>query len=148
MKTGDKVKKVGGDYQFEGVIVSSFQKKSGALRFAVEDDRGVLHIYSEKNLEPIVEDSKCEVADIQSFALNKDYYDKFQLLRAENEILSEACRIISEMDVPPNDADPNVIQEFCYKAKELAQNAFVKPKPQAAGECDEPSDASTGCGDR
>ena len=50
MKIGDKVKKVGGDYRFDGVIVSSFPKLSGARRLVVEDDRGVLHIYSEKNL--------------------------------------------------------------------------------------------------
>lgn len=49
-KIGDKVEKVGGDYQFVGVIVSVFQKLSGAIRLVVEDDRGVLHVYSEKNL--------------------------------------------------------------------------------------------------
>lgn len=48
-----KVRKVGGDYQFEGVIVCVFAKLSGALRYVVEDDRGVLHIYSAKNLEPM-----------------------------------------------------------------------------------------------
>lgn len=48
---GNKVKKVGGDYQFEGVVVSVFLKLSGVTRYVVEDDRGVLHVYSEKNLE-------------------------------------------------------------------------------------------------
>jgi hypothetical protein len=47
---GDIVHKVGGDYRFDGVIVSVFPKLSGAIRYVVEDDRGVLHIYSEKNL--------------------------------------------------------------------------------------------------
>lgn len=51
MHVGDKVEKVGGDYTFEGEIVARFQKLSGALRFVVEDDRGVLHVYSEKNLK-------------------------------------------------------------------------------------------------
>lgn len=52
--TGDKVRKIGGDYQFEGWIVAKFQKRvSLAVRFVVEDDRGVLHIYSQKNLEKI-----------------------------------------------------------------------------------------------
>jgi hypothetical protein len=50
-KLGDEVKKVGGDYTFEGVIRAVFTKKSGAIRMVVEDDRGVLHIYSDKNLE-------------------------------------------------------------------------------------------------
>lgn len=49
-KIGDKVEKVGGDYTFVGIVVSVFQKLSGAVRFVVEDDRGVLHVYSEKNL--------------------------------------------------------------------------------------------------
>ena len=51
MKIGDKVSKVGGDYRFDGVIVAVFEKLSGAVRVCVEDDRGVLHIYSEKNLK-------------------------------------------------------------------------------------------------
>jgi hypothetical protein len=49
-KTGDKVKKVGGDYTFEGTVVAVFPKLSGAIRLVVEDDRGVLHVYSEKIL--------------------------------------------------------------------------------------------------
>lgn len=47
---GTAVSKVGGDYRFDGVVVSVFQKLSGMIRYVVEDDRGVLHIYSEKNL--------------------------------------------------------------------------------------------------
>ena len=49
-KVGDKVQKVGGDYKFEGIVVCVFQKLSGQVRLVVEDDRGVLHVYSEKNL--------------------------------------------------------------------------------------------------
>ena len=48
---GNQVRKVGGDYTFEGVVVSAFTKKSGVWRYVVEDDRGVLHVYSAKNLE-------------------------------------------------------------------------------------------------
>lgn len=47
---GSRVEKVGGDYTFVGTVVSVFTKRSGVTRFVVEDDRGVLHIYSEKNL--------------------------------------------------------------------------------------------------
>lgn len=47
---GDAVRKVGGDYRFDGVIVASFRKLSGEDRYVVEDDRGVLHIFSAKNL--------------------------------------------------------------------------------------------------
>ena len=51
MQRGDKVRKVGGDYRFDGVVVAVFQKLSGVTRYVVEDDRGVLHVYSRKNLE-------------------------------------------------------------------------------------------------
>jgi len=47
---GDKVAKLGGDYTFEGTVVAAFPKLSGAMRYVVEDDRGVLHVYSAKNL--------------------------------------------------------------------------------------------------
>lgn len=48
---GNHVRKVGGDYTFEGVVVSAFAKLAGGWRYVVEDDRGVLHVYSAKNLE-------------------------------------------------------------------------------------------------
>ena len=48
---GDSVSKVGGDYRFDGVVRSVFTKASGVIRLVVEDDRGILHIYSEKNLK-------------------------------------------------------------------------------------------------
>lgn len=50
---GDKVEKVGGDYTFVGTVVAVFAKLSGAIRLVVEDDRGVLHVYSEKNVKPL-----------------------------------------------------------------------------------------------
>lgn len=48
---GSKVSKVGGDYRFDGVVVASFKKLGGLVRYVVEDDRGVLHIYGPKNLK-------------------------------------------------------------------------------------------------
>ena len=48
---GDNVSKVGGDYRFDGIVRSVFTKGSGVIRLVVEDDRGILHIYSEKNLK-------------------------------------------------------------------------------------------------
>jgi hypothetical protein len=54
---GDSVSKVGGDYRFDGTIVAVFNKLSGVERFVVEDDRGVLHIYSEKNLRKTADDN-------------------------------------------------------------------------------------------
>lgn len=51
LEVGVPVVKRGGDYVFVGTIVTVFPKLSGALRCVVEDDRGILHIYSAKNLE-------------------------------------------------------------------------------------------------
>ena len=51
LEIGDIVEKIGGDYVFQGIIVAAFTKLSGQKRFVVEDDRGVLHIYSENNLK-------------------------------------------------------------------------------------------------
>lgn len=48
---GAMVHKIGGDYTFEGWIVAAFMKRSGAMRYVVEDDRGILHVYSAKNLK-------------------------------------------------------------------------------------------------
>jgi len=54
-KIGDLVEKVGGDYTFVGHVVAVFEKLSGAVRLVVEDDRGVLHVYSEKILRHVDE---------------------------------------------------------------------------------------------
>ena len=51
MNIGDRVKKVTGDYTFEGVVVAVFQKLSGQTRVVVENKDGILHIFSEANLE-------------------------------------------------------------------------------------------------
>ena len=45
-----QVKKVTGDYTFEGEVVAAFQKLNGMERYVVQDDRGALHIYGPKNL--------------------------------------------------------------------------------------------------
>ena len=49
---GDHVEKRGGDYSFAGVVVAAFKKLSGRVRLVVEDDRGVLFIFSEQDLQP------------------------------------------------------------------------------------------------
>ena len=49
---GDYVQKVGGDARFDGIVVAAFQKlDKRSWRYVVEDDRGLLMIYSGKNLE-------------------------------------------------------------------------------------------------
>jgi hypothetical protein len=48
---GEQVKKApGGDYQYEGTIVGVIRKLSGAIRYVVEDSRGLLFIMNEKQL--------------------------------------------------------------------------------------------------
>lgn len=50
-KEGDRVEKVGGDYSFHGTVQSVFTKRDTTkIRLVVENDEGILHIYSEKNL--------------------------------------------------------------------------------------------------
>ena len=50
-RVGDGVEKTGGDYRFEGTVVAAFRKKSGVVRYVVEDSRGLLFIFSEKDLK-------------------------------------------------------------------------------------------------
>ena len=54
-RVDDEVEKVGGDYELRGVVVAAFFKASGEVRYVVEADepRGLLHIYSDKNLKLI-----------------------------------------------------------------------------------------------
>lgn len=51
MRVGDRVRKTVGDYDFDGVVVSVFQKLRGETRIVVENDDRLLHIFSEKQLE-------------------------------------------------------------------------------------------------
>lgn len=51
-QVGQAVVKNSGDYIFEGIVVSRFIKKSGAIRYVVEDSRGLLLIMSAKQLKP------------------------------------------------------------------------------------------------
>lgn len=50
---GDRVQKVGGDYQLTGWIVARFLKRNGIVRYVVEDERGMLLIYNRNNLVPL-----------------------------------------------------------------------------------------------
>lgn len=45
-RLGDQVIKTGGDYKYQGEIVGIVHKKSGQIRYVVEDDRGLLMIMS------------------------------------------------------------------------------------------------------
>jgi hypothetical protein len=47
---GSRVVKDSGDYTFEGEVVAIFTKKSGSLRYVVEDDRGLLFIFNASQL--------------------------------------------------------------------------------------------------
>lgn len=48
---GDHVVKLGGDYTFDGIVVSVFQKLKGANRVVVENKDGVCHIFNELQLD-------------------------------------------------------------------------------------------------
>jgi hypothetical protein len=47
---GDRVEKFTGDYQLSGEVRAVFMTTRGKVRYVVEHDCGILHIYSETNL--------------------------------------------------------------------------------------------------
>lgn len=48
---GDRVEKVTGEYKFPGEVVAVFTKRNRQLiRYVVENDDGILHIFSSGNL--------------------------------------------------------------------------------------------------
>lgn len=47
---GDRVKKVGGDYVFVGTVVGIITKRNGKVRYVIENDDGILHIFSHAQL--------------------------------------------------------------------------------------------------
>lgn len=49
----NRVRKVTGDYTFEGRVVGVISKSSGRVLYAVEDDRGIVRIFLESQLERI-----------------------------------------------------------------------------------------------
>lgn len=59
-KVGDKAMKFGGEYQYTGTIVAAFQNIKGADRYVLEADLlpGLLHIYSENNLQELPDDQE------------------------------------------------------------------------------------------
>ena len=48
---GDLVEKRTGDYTFDGIVCAVIIKRSGARRVAVENDAGMIHIFSESQLQ-------------------------------------------------------------------------------------------------
>lgn len=47
---GDRVHKPEGDYRFSGFVQAVLRKRSGAVRYVVENSDGILHIFSEPQL--------------------------------------------------------------------------------------------------
>ena len=55
-EVGQRVIKDSGDYTYNGIVVSVFAKRSGAVRLVVENDDGMLFIFNEKQLK-LVQDT-------------------------------------------------------------------------------------------
>ena len=47
---GHKFSKTSGDYSFDGTVLCKIEKLSGAVRYAVEDDRGLILIMNEAQI--------------------------------------------------------------------------------------------------
>lgn len=47
---GHKFTKTSGDYTFEGTVLCGIEKLSGEIRYAVEDDRGLILIMNERQI--------------------------------------------------------------------------------------------------
>ena len=58
MKVGDKVTKTGGDYTFDGTVVSMFTKLSGQVRVVVENKEGLLHIFNQNQLTVLTKEKQ------------------------------------------------------------------------------------------
>jgi hypothetical protein len=57
-RVGQRVVKEGEDSRFEGEVVACFVKRNlKTVRYVVENDDGVLHIASEKQLRPAADES-------------------------------------------------------------------------------------------
>lgn len=48
---GNWVKKTRGDYVFYGIVISVMRKRSGSPRYAVENEDGIVHIFSHGQLD-------------------------------------------------------------------------------------------------
>lgn len=51
LHVGGQFIKKGGDYKFAGEVRAVFTKKSGVVRYVVENDDGILHIFSAANAQ-------------------------------------------------------------------------------------------------
>jgi hypothetical protein len=50
-EVGQRVRKLVGDYRYEGFVVAVFRKRSGLVRYVVENDDGLLFIFNAGQLE-------------------------------------------------------------------------------------------------
>jgi hypothetical protein len=66
MKNRQRVRLISDDCAFEGTIVCVFTKLRGGMRYVVEDDRGLLTIMSERQLE-VIENDDAAVHDDLDF---------------------------------------------------------------------------------
>jgi len=70
-KTGQRVRKIGGTYQANGIIVSAFKTTVGDIRYVFEFDtpKGMLHIFNESQIELIKTKGKRVPKQIEVIAI-------------------------------------------------------------------------------
>lgn len=50
---GQEFEKVGGDYTFHGWIIGRFRKRGGLIRYAGENEQGLIFIFNESAIKPL-----------------------------------------------------------------------------------------------
>jgi hypothetical protein len=58
LKVGDRATKVDGDYRFVGEVRAVFTKCNGVIRYVIENDDGILHIFSAATIQSAVPKSE------------------------------------------------------------------------------------------
>ena len=101
-RVGDKVEKVGGSYQAEGIIAAAFKTRKGENRyvFDFDDPEGILHIFGEKQLEPIKQP--------------KHKKAEFELTLYDNEKNIEKFNTMSKLEIMFDDEDNPLPPEYFF----------------------------------
>lgn len=119
-KRGALVEKTGGDYCFPGTVLTAFTKLSGQVRYVVEDDRGVVHIFNEAQLK-----TRALSADDEWVMVDEEHPCPCDLRRGD-EILT-AQTVYAQWD---DDTISTTFSDAVKPAQVTAYRRAQKPSPE------------------